>query len=337
MKAIRLLKNTCILVITAIMFFGCLSTLEVTKVESNGTVIPDCYYYNGHTYVFVKKEMYWHEARDKCAAVGGHLVIINDMQENMVCKSKIHNTTWIGLSDEETEGKFVWVDSTPLVFQSWYPGEPNNSSSEQFSGYPQDYAALWEKRDFQWDDKAAFSKNHFICEFDFPVTDADLLFRIRNYLIGNSEKLYIAEVTEKAQTVQKLETAIVAQKIHDVFIQQTAGGVRIQIHDLQFKPDSTELLDAEDGKILKLGKLLAEFSNRNILIVGHTAEWGSAQSCIDLSVKRARVIADYFDSHGFVKQDRIQIKGRGFYEPIGDNSTEEGKKRNRRVEIIILD
>jgi outer membrane protein OmpA-like peptidoglycan-associated protein len=58
---------------------------------------------------------------------------------------------------------------------------------------------------------------------------------------------------------------------------------------------------------------------------------------MSLSIDRARTVADYLLSKNVRSADRIVIRGYGAEAPIADNSTEEGMRRNRRVEITILE
>jgi len=72
----------------------------------------------------------------------------------------------------------------------------------------------------------------------------------------------------------------------------------------------------------------------HILIKGHTDNFGDLNALIALSEKRAYAVKKFLQTQG-IDERRIEIKGMGPKEPINDNSTEELKAKNRRVEIII--
>lgn len=72
-----------------------------------------------------------------------------------------------------------------------------------------------------------------------------------------------------------------------------------------------------------------------ILLVGHTDDVGSSQENADLSEKRAQAIATIFAQRGF-DASQIYYQGAGETFPIADNRTDEGRARNRRVEIVDL-
>ncbi len=71
-----------------------------------------------------------------------------------------------------------------------------------------------------------------------------------------------------------------------------------------------------------------------ITIVGHTDSTGSNAVNQTLSVQRANSVRDYLVDHG-VSAGRIATAGRGENQPIADNSTDAGRAKNRRVEILL--
>ena len=72
-----------------------------------------------------------------------------------------------------------------------------------------------------------------------------------------------------------------------------------------------------------------------ILLVGHTDDSGDTQFNADLSEQRARAVAKIFEKEGF-NSDQIFYQGAGDSLPVADNRTEEGRRQNRRVEMVDL-
>lgn len=70
-----------------------------------------------------------------------------------------------------------------------------------------------------------------------------------------------------------------------------------------------------------------------IRITGHTDRQGSRDHNLALSLARAQAICDLLTTQSGVESDQTRAIGRGFSEPIADNSTSEGRQKNRRVEI----
>ena len=70
----------------------------------------------------------WTQADAEATSLGGHLVAINSAAEQSLLLSLFGGTEplWIGLTDRDVEGVFVWTNGDPLTYTSWAPGEPNN-------------------------------------------------------------------------------------------------------------------------------------------------------------------------------------------------------------------
>jgi outer membrane protein OmpA-like peptidoglycan-associated protein len=114
-------------------------------------------------------------------------------------------------------------------------------------------------------------------------------------------------------------------------------GVTISLEAIQFAPDSPELLPAEKTKLDTIAKILTRYPGRDILVSGHTALAGSAGGRQELSFRRASAVAEYLIRREVRTEDRVVIRGYGAERPLADNNTAEGRERNRRVEITILE
>jgi outer membrane protein OmpA-like peptidoglycan-associated protein len=73
----------------------------------------------------------------------------------------------------------------------------------------------------------------------------------------------------------------------------------------------------------------------NIEVAGHTDSRGSDAYNIKLSQRRAEAVRDYLISKG-IAADRLSAKGYGESQPVADNATDEGRFKNRRVELVPL-
>lgn len=83
--------------------------------------------------------------------------------------------------------------------------------------------------------------------------------------------------------------------------------------------------------------LLIQAEQTKLKIVGHTDNVGNESSNVTLSNGRANSVVDYLVSRGISKNRFQLVDGRGSSEPVASNSTAEGKAKNRRVEITLLD
>ncbi len=82
---------------------------------------------NGHVYMLTSASTTIQSARAEAAAAGGYLVAINDAAEQAWLVSTFPGQIlFIGLSDEISEGTYLWDSGEPFAFSAWCPGEPTN-------------------------------------------------------------------------------------------------------------------------------------------------------------------------------------------------------------------
>jgi outer membrane protein OmpA-like peptidoglycan-associated protein len=142
---------------------------------------------------------------------------------------------------------------------------------------------------------------------------------------------------DKERTVEDINREIAALGIPDVSVRVVDGGITISLEDVQFQSDSAELLPGEQAKLAKIAEILRRYPDRDILVGGHTALAGTAAGRMQLSRDRAAAVADYLIGEKVRGPERMVVRGYGAEKPLGDNRTEEGRRRNRRVEITILE
>ena len=117
------------------------------------------------------------------------------------------------------------------------------------------------------------------------------------------------------------------------------GGVqeRHLILQLHFKLNSYELTPDAITQLNALGKAIsedAELKDYIYRIEGHTCSLGSSQYNLWLSKKRAEAVVEYLTKYFPLKKSQFIVVGFGEEKPIAPNTTEEGREKNRRVEIV---
>jgi outer membrane protein OmpA-like peptidoglycan-associated protein len=125
--------------------------------------------------------------------------------------------------------------------------------------------------------------------------------------------------------------------IADASVRVVDEGVAISLENIQFQADTAIMLPGEKMKLDKIAEILLRYQDRDILVGGHTALAGSDAGRMSLSRERAGVVADYLIEKKVRTADRVVVRGYGSEKPVADNRTEEGMRRNRRVEITILE
>ncbi|MES2940713.1 MAG: OmpA family protein [Pseudomonadota bacterium] len=94
------------------------------------------------------------------------------------------------------------------------------------------------------------------------------------------------------------------------------------------KPEARKTLDEAAARVKK-------FADAPVTIAGHTDSVGNEASNQKLSESRAAAVRDYFSGQAGVPAARLSVKGYGKTQPVADNGTEQGRARNRRVEVQI--
>ena len=105
-------------------------------------------------------------------------------------------------------------------------------------------------------------------------------------------------------------------------------GVTFDVASYSLKPEFRATLD-------KVADSLKRYPNSLIDVYGHTDSTGSDAYNQTLSENRARTVANYLQMQG-VSPSRVRSQGYGETMPVADNATEEGRRKNRRVEIKIV-
>lgn len=132
------------------------------------------------------------------------------------------------------------------------------------------------------------------------------------------------------------QAAEIKQTVPGATVERQGEGILVKFDSgILFDVNKTALKSAAQTNLSNLATSLTNNPQTNILIVGHTDNTGSAALNQDLSVRRAEAVKAYIGTHG-VNGSRLTTTGKGFNEPIADNSTEAGRSQNRRVEIVIV-
>lgn len=108
------------------------------------------------------------------------------------------------------------------------------------------------------------------------------------------------------------------------------GKVDIQVN---FATDSAQILPASQPQIAQVSQLLAADPSLRLAINGHTDNSGSSAHNLQLSQQRAASVVAALVAAG-IAAERLSAEGFGDSRPVADNSTAEGKAKNRRVELV---
>jgi OOP family OmpA-OmpF porin len=136
------------------------------------------------------------------------------------------------------------------------------------------------------------------------------------------------EKFKKAKTMlNPSEGEVLFNSSNDIVLR--LGGLSFDIGKSKIKDDHIALLE-------KVKEIITMFPEAELVIEGHTDASGEQTSNMQLSEKRAFAVMQYLRQSLLIPADKILSMGYGSERPIGSNQTEEGRSKNRRIDIIIM-
>ena len=137
-----------------------------------------------------------------------------------------------------------------------------------------------------------------------------------------------------------LTRSLSREEMQDVDVQVLKGVVYISLSDnMLYKSGSYEISDKASETLSKIAKIITDYKDYEVLIEGNTDNVPISKPNIrnnwDLSALRASSVVQALQTNYAVDPKRLTAGGRGEYNPIASNDTDEGKARNRRTQIII--
>jgi chemotaxis protein MotB len=185
--------------------------------------------------------------------------------------------------------------------------------------------------------------------------DEAQLEQIRVELDANAQKIQVLEensmkmealkkeIVLKDKEIERLKTsiynALYPYKGSELNIEDRQGKIYITLeNDLLFKTGSSDISKEGKEALNDLGNILAQNPNVAVLIQGHTDNQPYKDANMtnrDLSLQRATAVVNVLSKNPNINQNNLVAAGIGEFEPIADNTTEEGRAKNRRIEIIL--
>lgn len=137
-----------------------------------------------------------------------------------------------------------------------------------------------------------------------------------------------------------LTRSLSRDELQEVDIKVLKGVVYISLADnMLYKSGSYEIGERAGETLSKIAKIITDYKDYDVLVEGNTDNVPISRTNIrnnwDLSALRASSVVQELQNKYGVDPKRLSAAGRGEYNPIADNSTEVGKQRNRRTQIII--
>lgn len=148
---------------------------------------------------------------------------------------------------------------------------------------------------------------------------------------------FLASATGYASVSDNIDLTKTTQYVEirrDLYLVPIEVGQVLALNNIFFDYNKSSLRKESRAELMRLVKILNENPTMEIEVGGHTDDRGSDQYNLRLSGERAKSVAEYVIAQGIPVQ-RVTHRGYGKHRPVDTNDTEEGRQRNRRVEITI--
>lgn len=180
----------------------------------------------------------------------------------------------------------------------------------------------------------------------------------RQYLIGDKATRYLATRLRRAEgdvyasvfaaegnvsisgfptiqvdvvEVKALEGGLVRA---EAMAEQLAKTGRVAVYTIYFDPDKAEVKPESEPTLAEIARLLRQNPALRLWVVGHTDSVGALAHNMDLSQRRADAVVRALAARKGVEPARLQAAGVGPLAPVAPNGTDDGRARNRRVELV---
>jgi outer membrane protein OmpA-like peptidoglycan-associated protein len=110
----------------------------------------------------------------------------------------------------------------------------------------------------------------------------------------------------------------------------------IRTDEIHFEPASARLTNIAKAILDEVGLRMKQEPSSTAVVIGYTDDRENTGASMDLDRRRAEAVRDYLVTRHGIDPSRITVEGRGTSDPVGDNTTAEGRLRNRRVVIRLI-
>ena len=172
-----------------------------------------------------------------------------------------------------------------------------------------------------------------------PLSEDELLKEVNKRV---EEELTSTTTIEKDSIIKEINDelktttdTLYAEVNEDIEMIPIRAGTIIRLDNIFFEANKSDLMDESFVALEEVVEFLKSNPNIYVEIGGHTNGLPNDDFCFKLSNARAKSVTEYLISKG-LKPDHITWKGYGKTEPIADNATVAGRKKNQRVELKII-
>jgi outer membrane protein OmpA-like peptidoglycan-associated protein len=144
-------------------------------------------------------------------------------------------------------------------------------------------------------------------------------------------------IDQQRADIAKNQALIEELRKRNIEARETSRGVMVNLPSVNFQFDSAELTPDGRDRVNQIASIIRrDAPNRRVSVEGHASRESAAQEeyNLRLSERRANTVANGLERNG-VNASHISTRGLGTRSPVATNDTEDGRRQNRRVEVII--
>jgi outer membrane protein OmpA-like peptidoglycan-associated protein len=145
----------------------------------------------------------------------------------------------------------------------------------------------------------------------------------------NERTVAVVEILEGKAREQKMVTVSSGE-----MAQAISSGGRVALYGLYFDFNKADVKPESHPTLEQVARLLKESPSLKLLVVGHTDNVGSFSSNTELSHRRAASVVSALSTRFGIGKDRLTPFGVSYASPVASNKTEDGRAKNRRVELV---
>ena len=116
----------------------------------------------------------------------------------------------------------------------------------------------------------------------------------------------------------------------------SSNDIVLRLTGLSFDVNKSDIKDEHTSLLKKVMEVIELFPETQLVIEGHTDDSGDPQANLQLSEKRAFAVMQYLRQSLLIPADRVRAIGYGSDRPVASNKTTDGRAKNRRIDVIIM-
>jgi outer membrane protein OmpA-like peptidoglycan-associated protein len=144
-----------------------------------------------------------------------------------------------------------------------------------------------------------------------------------------------AELQKREKMELKMQEVQASFKRDEADVLMQGDQMIIRLYGLSFPVGSAEIRPENFALLAKVQQVLGQFPKSDVSIEGHTDSQGAAEKNKSLSQARADAVREYLLANMKLNPERVAAMGRGEDRPIANNETEEGRAKNRRIDLML--